>query len=372
VKTLCSYSVAFSCSCFRKFLIKICFLCFFTTVPAQDEPPPADTLTEPYMKMYQEAKKLLDSGKVEPATRLLKKTIKEKKDFVEPYIRLAEISYKKNDKKDALRWLEKAEKISYRHYEVLKLKGIIFYEEKKYPLSKQYLDSAKSVSDEEKREDAELHLYRARLMHAGKANKDALKALEIALDYNPQYPEAMKLKAQIWFEQQEWKRCWVELDKIISMMKEENRDYEMYRMRAKCKYELKDYKASLSDWNILTDALPKDEEAWIMRGATKIQLNDFSSAIADLDQAIKLNPKNPVSYCYRGLAKGSNRNIPEGLKDLDYAIKLKFDYATAYVNRAALRMAAKDKQGACEDLKKAESLGNENAIKLFDKYCKTQ
>jgi len=51
------------------------------------------------MKMYQEAKKLLDSGKVEPATRLLKKTIKEKKDFVEPYIRLAEISYKKTIKK---------------------------------------------------------------------------------------------------------------------------------------------------------------------------------------------------------------------------------------------------------------------------------
>ena len=60
----------------------------------------------------------------------------------------------------------------------------------------------------------------------------------------------------------------------------------------------------------------------------------------------------------------------EALKDLDYSIKLKFDYPTAYVNRAAIKMASKDKRGACEDLGKADGLGDEMAVRLYDQYCK--
>jgi tetratricopeptide (TPR) repeat protein len=336
----------------------------------QEDLPSSDTLVEPHIKLYREALPHIDSGRYDKAQELLKKSIKQKKDYPEPYIKTAFIHYKKKDPKEALKWLEKAEKISYKNYELYKLKGIIHLENKKYPDSKKYLDSALAISNEEKIDDAELYYHRAKLMFIGKAYKDALKTLDVALEWKPDYMDAAKLKAEVYFTLKEWKYCIRTLDSIIPKMKEEEKDYEMYRMRAKCKFELQDFKGSLKDWNVLVDALPKDEEAWIMRGATKIQLNDFSSAIADLDEAIRINPKNPVSYCYRGLAKGSNKMIAEGLKDLDYSIKLKFDYAAAYVNRAALRMAAKDKEGACEDLKKAETLGSENAMKLYDKYCK--
>ena len=77
-----------------------------------------------------------------------------------------------------------------------------------------------------------------------------------------------------------------------------------------------------------------------------------------------------MAYCYRGTAKGGNKNYIEALKDLDFAIKLKFDYGAAFVNRAAIKMASKDKRGACEDLEKADSLGDELAIKLIEQYCK--
>jgi hypothetical protein len=60
----------------------------------------------------------------------------------------------------------------------------------------------------------------------------------------------------------------------------------------------------------------------------------------------------------------------EALKDLDTAIKLKFDYSTAYVNRAAIKMASKDKRGACDDLAKADGLGNELAVQMIERYCK--
>jgi hypothetical protein len=77
-----------------------------------------------------------------------------------------------------------------------------------------------------------------------------------------------------------------------------------------------------------------------------------------------------VSYNYRGVAKGENKQFVEALKDLDYSIKLKYDYAAAFVNRAAIKFASKDKRGACDDLNKADSLGDEMAIKLIETYCK--
>ncbi len=60
----------------------------------------------------------------------------------------------------------------------------------------------------------------------------------------------------------------------------------------------------------------------------------------------------------------------EALQDLDYAIKLKFDYASAYVNRAAVKYAIKDRRGACKDLEKADALGDQMAYPLIQEYCK--
>ena len=70
------------------------------------------------------------------------------------------------------------------------------------------------------------------------------------------------------------------------------------------------------------------------------------------------------------MVKGENKQFVEALKDFDYSIKLKYDYGGAFVNRAAIKFASKDKQGACEDLNKADSLGDEMAIKLIETYCK--
>ena len=100
----------------------------------------------------------------------------------------------------------------------------------------------------------------------------------------------------------------------------------------------------------------------------------YNSIVKDenerLDEAIKLNSKNPISYCYRGVAKSENKAFKEALDDYNTAIKLKFYYAAAFFNRAATKMAIKDKIGACDDLNKADGLGNLQAARIIDKYCK--
>ena len=54
--------------------------------------------------------------------------------------------------------------------------------------------------------------------------------------------------------------------------------------------------------------------------------------------------------------------------DSDYTIKLNPNYAQAYVNRGVAKLNTNDKQGACQDARKAQSLGYD-ASQLIKLAC---
>ncbi len=325
---------------------------------------------EKHITYFKEGLKLIDSADYKAAISQFKKSYKNKRDYYEAYLKSAYCKIKLEDYSGAEKDLDLASQYGPNDFQTYKLKGINYFLMGSFPDSKTCLDSALALLEEEKIDDAEFFYYRGKLMFAGKSNKKALEAAVVALEMDPKYYDAMKLKCEIRFAAKEYPYALLELNETIKALPETKKDYNLYKMRAKTKFELKDYKGAASDWDVYIEAIPDEEEALIERAMALINSNSFTKAIIDLDNAIKLNPKNPVSYCYRGVAKGSNKQIVEGIKDLDYAIKLKFDYSTAYVNRAALKMAAKDKRGACDDLQKADSLGNDMAPGLFERYCK--
>lgn len=320
--------------------------------------------------LYAKASKLIDSSKYDQALPLLKKAIKEKPDYWEAMNKSAFAKIKLKEYKEALKDLDKAEKIAPLNYESTKLRGVSLFLNNNFKEAKVIFDTAVYISNEEKIDDPELYYYRALLMFKGKSYKLALETCETATDLKPNYSEVFQLKGEIRFVKKEYNYAIKELNEAIKLMPETNKDYNAYKLRAKSKFEIGDFKGAVTDWNVYIDGIPNEEEALISRAAAKINVNDNSGAITDLDQAIKVNPKNAVSYCYRGVAKGGNKQYVEALKDLDYSIKLKFDYPAAYVNRAAIKMASKDKRGACEDLGKADGLGDAMAVKLYDQYCK--
>jgi tetratricopeptide (TPR) repeat protein len=325
---------------------------------------------EKHITLYKEGLKLIDSSKYDKAILEFKKSLKLKNDYYQSWLKMGYCKMMLEDHKGADKDFIKAQETGPNDFETLKLVGINFFLMKDYKNSKGFLDSAQLAYENEKIDDAEYHYYRGKLMFVGKSYKTALEESNIALEVNPKYYDAMILKCEIRFAQKEHAYALRELNETIKVLPEAKKDYNLYKMRAQTKFELKDYKGSVSDWSVYIDANSKDEEARISRAMARININDFTNAVVDLDEAIKMNPKNPVSWCYRGLAKGSNKQVVEGIKDLDYSIKLKFDYSTAYVNRAALKMASKDKRGACDDLQKADSLGNAMAPQLFEQYCK--
>jgi tetratricopeptide (TPR) repeat protein len=319
---------------------------------------------------YNKGLALLDSMEYKEAITFFKKTVKAKPDHWEAYNKMALARIKLKDHKGAEKELEKAEKIAPFLYETYKLKGINYYLNEQFKEAKASIDTAVYIATEEKIEDAELFYYRAQLMFKGKSYKSALDACESAIEFDPKFNEVRVLKGEIRFTMKDYNYAIRELDEAIKQMDPLKTDYRAYKLRAKSKFEVGDYKGAIKDWNVYIDAVPKEEEALVSRAAAKININDNTGAISDLDEAIKLNGKNAVSYCYRGVAKGGNKSYVEALKDLDYSIKLKFDYPAAYVNRAAIKMASKDKRGACDDLAKADGLGDEMALRLIEQYCK--
>lgn len=347
------------------FVVCLCSVAFGQeqTQAKADSLPAQETL-------FKQAVKLMDSAKYKDAVPLLKKAIKLKPDYWEAVNQLGLAKTKLGDYKDAEKEYMKAELLMPLNFETSKLRGINFYLLDDFKQSKIYLDTAVSIAKLEKIEDAELAWYRALLMFKGKSYKSAMGECDAAIEINPKHIDAMVLKGEIRFTMKDYNYAIRDLSTAIKAMPAEKPDYKAYQLRAKSKFEVKDFKGAVSDWNVYLDGNPGEEDALISRAAAKINANDNSGAIVDLDEAIKINKKNPVSYCYRGVAKGGNKNYPEALKDLDYAIKLKFDYGAAFVNRAAIKMASKDKRGACEDLEKADSLGDEMAITIIQQYCK--
>ncbi len=328
-----------------------------------------DSLPE-YQKLYEKAVKLIDSAKYDQAMPILKNALKQKKDYWQVYNKMAFIKIQQKDYKGAEKDLKKAELIQPMNFETTKLNGINYYLNNKFSESKGAIDTAVEIAKDEKIDDWELFYYRGLLMYKGKSYKTAIEAFESAVEINPKSIDAMIMKGEVRFAMKEYNYAIKELNDAIKKMPAEKPDYKAYKLRAKAKFEAKDFKGAVTDWNVYLDGIPGEEEALVSRGAAKIESKDNTGAIADLDEAIKLNPKNPVAFCYRAVAKSENKAFQEALKDYEVALKLKFDYADAYFNRAATKMAIKDKHGACEDLNKADGLGNTQASRIIEQFCK--
>jgi tetratricopeptide (TPR) repeat protein len=353
----------------KRFLIGLLLLCSF--VGFCQETATADTTkAAPEEELFKKAVKLIDSARYKEAIADLKKAIKIKPDYPAAYTKMGIAKIKLKDIKGAEKDLKTALTGNPNDFETLKTMGFMYFNIENYKECKIFFDSAASIATTDKIDDAEFYFYRAKLMFIGKSYKTALDMLAAAIEIKPKYVEAFVLKGEIRFAQKDYNYAIKELNEGIAMMKSDQLDYSAYKTRAKAKFEIQDYKGAITDWSVYLDGNPGEEEALIARGAARININDHTNALVDLDEAIKKNPKNPVSYNYRGMAKAGNKQFVEGLKDINYAIQLKFDYAAAYVNRAAIKFASKDKRGACEDLNKADTLGDPMAYKLIEQYCK--
>jgi tetratricopeptide (TPR) repeat protein len=158
---------------------------------------------------------------------------------------------------------------------------------------------------------------------------------------------------------------------IMLAKKLDSTNLEIYYWLGKIKFNIADFKAAekaLTSYLDEKDSLNVD--AIVTRGAARVNLNKYTAALADFNKVIlKLDKKNYVAYMNRGLAYAGLGKNKEALADMDLAVKYKFDFSPIYINRALVKFKMRDKDGACADLRKAQSLNNAKADALLNEYC---
>ncbi|QJD80209.1 tetratricopeptide repeat protein [Spirosoma rhododendri] len=113
-------------------------------------------------------------------------------------------------------------------------------------------------------------------------------------------------------------------------------------------------------------------EALYNRGLNKRYINDYKGAIADYTQAIKHRPNYFKAYNNRGYAKLLLEDYTGAI--IDFTMTIKYDNYNTEFSSMALGNRGIAKvflgQDGCLDLKKSIELGNQNAHKFYNEYCK--
>lgn len=109
-----------------------------------------------------------------------------------------------------------------------------------------------------------------------------------------------------------------------------------------------------------------DAAGFARRGSAFASRQDYEHALADMNRACELAPDNPEYFFERGVVYRKTAKLEPAIKDLNRALELKPDYVSALLERAEMRINAKDFQGARADLDTVDlELSKQSDIRFY-------
>lgn len=106
-----------------------------------------------------------------------------------------------------------------------------------------------------------------------------------------------------------------------------------------------------------------------IEGINLVQASKFDEAIEALEKSLKYNDQDPETYYFIGNAWFGKNDRDKAFDYFCKAIDTDSTFAPAYVNRGKIYSMRNDKDNACKDWLKAESLGAKN-LSEQTKFCK--
>ena len=137
------------------------------------------------------------------------------------------------------------------------------------------------------------------------------------------------------------------------------------------KDEIGDFYGAIFDYTKAIEINPNDDDAYYNRGNAKEDLEDYYGAISDYIKAIEINPNKISAYNNIAFIK-RKKEINDNYGSIFYATKaLEIDpnHSNVYLNRGGAKKNIGDIKGACDDWRKASSLGNEATAKWVRDEC---
>jgi tetratricopeptide (TPR) repeat protein len=210
------------------------------------------------------------------------------------------------------------------------------------------------------------YFYKAKALIELNEPQNALPNLNLAIENNPRNALFFYYRGKLYFDAGNTKEAFPDFDKAV-MLKPDFVDALNYRgvtkaVTGKHTEALEDYKSALN-------INPEYATAHYNKGTSEASLELYSDAIASFTKAIELDSKKTMSYMNRGNCYVMIKDYKSAINDYSTVIAIDPKNSDAYYNRGAAYQFAEDKN-ACNDWRKAQSLGNKRAGEMLEKYCK--
>ena len=135
-------------------------------------------------------------------------------------------------------------------------------------------------------------------------------------------------------------------------------------------YQMGNFRGAINNINYSIQLDSLNSEYYYNRGVILYeQFNQLDSAIMDLTKTIELDPFEWRAYQNRGYYNYLLEKYDIVLPDINKVIDIKPDFSNAYLLRGMIKEKLNDKDGACLDLRKADSLGNGDALIKIMEIC---
>ena len=148
-----------------------------------------------------------------------------------------------------------------------------------------------------------------------------------------------------------------------------------YRNRGYSRIKLKDYYKAITDYTKAIQIDPNNALAYYGRGLSKAYLNNRYAAIKDYTKAIEIDPNDFRFYYSRGLSAAQIAQVEDkktfhyaAIAEFTKAIEINPNSADSYYFRGISKALINEFNGACQDGRKANSLGTD-ASDLINYVC---
>ena len=135
-------------------------------------------------------------------------------------------------------------------------------------------------------------------------------------------------------------------------------------------YELGNRSAAMLDYNTAIKYDPALTGAYNNRGWAYYEAGDMTRASADFNKAISLDPTFSKPYYNRALVKINMGNFKGALDDYSSILKFHPNDGLACFLKGKIYWDLKDAENACNDWHKSLELGNKDALKALQQYCR--
>lgn len=137
---------------------------------------------------------------------------------------------------------------------------------------------------------------------------------------------------------------------------------------------------ALNDYGKLLEINPYHEGALTNRALIYMELENYDAALVDLNKRVEMDNENWQALFDRAYCKGLIEDNAGAIADFKKVIELNPDYAAAYANLGfskinaltsggLIRPAPSQTRDACNDLHKAEAMGDTTVIEMIKIYC---